>query len=191
MPRTSLPALWTRAKRENDFPNLRNLDWSINSPQSIAYQCIAWAACDTTRRWWPVGQPPLGAIAYWPPSVPREETVECFIQAFATLGYEPCGKASFEFGYQKVAIYADEDGTPTHMARQHFIGRGWLSKLGDLEDIVHPNLGCLQGRTVPAPAQGYGVVVRILKRSWWNASRYGLLQGWWAALKFWLSKISN
>lgn len=186
---TALSSAWVCAKRENEFPNLRNSDWFIKSPPTTAYQCIAWAACDTTRRWWPVGQPPMGTIAYWPPFVPKDETVECFVQAFATLGYETCEESTFEFGYQKVAIYVGEDGTPTHMARQHFVGKGWLSKLGDFEDIVHPELRSVQGRTEPPPAEGYGTVARILKRSWWTAARYGLFRGWWAAFKFRLCRI--
>lgn len=133
----------------------------------------------------------MGTIAYWPPSVPKDETVECFVQAFATLGYKPCKEPTFEFGFQKVAIYAGEDGIPTHMARQHFLGTGWLSKLGDLEDIVHPELRSVQGRTEPLPAEGYGAVVQILKRTWWFAARHGLFRGWWAAFKFLLYRIAH
>src|SRR5713226_420960 len=81
------PAPWVRAKIEQDYPNLSKSKWKPKSPRTKDYQCIAWAACDTARRWWPIGTPP---ITYWPPTVPAEETVECFIQAFATLGYLPC-----------------------------------------------------------------------------------------------------
>lgn len=183
MRQLGLPAAWLRARLERDYPNLISSNWKIKSPETIDYQCIAWAACDTSRRWWPVGAPP---VTYWPPSVAAEETVECFIQAFATLGYRPCDTASFELGFQKVALYVDEEEIPTHMARQHFLGRGWLSKIGDWEDIVHPELKNLEGKTAPPPAQGYGRVHTILKRSWLKAIRFGLFRGWWAALGFWL-----
>jgi hypothetical protein len=43
---------------------------------------------------------------------------------------------SFEPGYEKVAIYAAPDGTPTHVARQLTSGL-WSSKLGQLQDIQH------------------------------------------------------
>ncbi len=188
MTQSRFPAPWVRAKIEQDYPNLGNSKWKAKSPRTKDYQCIAWSACDTTRKWWPIGAPP---IAYWPPTVPAEETVECFIQAFATLGYVPCESDRWEFGFQKVALYVDDDGVPSHMARQHFIGLGWLSKLGDWEDILHPELKNLEGRTQPEPSQGYGRVAKILKRSWWTALRFGLLCGWWAAFRFWLYRIQH
>ncbi len=181
------PAVWRRARLEKNYPNLTNSKWKLKSPDTINYQCIAWAACDTTRRWWPIGEPP---ITYWPPNVPAEETVECFIQAFATLGYKPCTTASFEFGFQKVAIFVDEEETPTHMARQHFLGRGWLSKVGDWEDILHPELKNVEGSTSPLPAKGYGQVRTILKRNWLAAARFGLFRGWLAAFRFWLFRAN-
>lgn len=179
MPPKFRPAACVRRDLESVFPNLANAYWSIKSPFNDAYQCIAWAACDTTRRWWPV--PP----DYWPPNAPIDDTVACFVKAFATLGYEPCDSAAFEFGYQKVAIYADNDMTATHMARQHFFGRGWLSKIGDLEDILHRELRDVEGDPDPT-VESYGRVVQILKRSWWTAVRFGLFRGCWAALNFWL-----
>jgi hypothetical protein len=177
-----------RTRIERDYPNLKNSNWKIQSPGTIDYQCIAWAACDTKRRWWPVGDPP---VTYWPPNVPAEETVESFVQAFATIGYAPCSSGEFEFGFQKVALYVGDDGVPTHMARQHFVGRGWLSKIGDWEDIVHSELKNLEGRTEPDPRQGYGRVETYLKRSWFAAARFGLFQGWWAAFQFWLYRIEH
>ena len=152
------------------FPNLTDNDrWRIKSPFDKRYNCIAWAAGDITRRWWPTIFPPVGAPPdYWP--VEREETVECFVRAFATLGYMPCESGDYEFGYQKVAIYADSDLTPTHMARQSFWG-GWLSKLGDYHDIFHPRLVDVEGDTSPEAGQ-YGIVVKFIKRSWWSAIRH-------------------
>jgi hypothetical protein len=117
--------------------------------------------------------------------------VESFVQAFATIGYGPCLGGEFEFGFQKVALYVDDDGVPTHMARQHFVGRGWLSKIGDWEDIVHSELKNLEGRTEPEPRQGYGRVGKYLKRSWFAAARFGLFQGWFAAFQFWLYRIEH
>ena len=76
----------------------------------------------------------------------REETVQCFVRAFETLGYKSCEHGRVEFGYQKIAIYVESDFTPTHMARQTLFG-GWLSKLGDLEDIFHKRLEDVEGPT--------------------------------------------
>lgn len=187
MPPAFRPSALVRAALEVTFPNLACAEWCIKSPHNDTYQCIAWAACDTTRKWWPVIHPPE---AYWPQGVSMEDTVDCFVEAFATLGYRPCENPAFEFGFQKVAIYADEEMTPTHMARQHFFGRGWLSKLGDLEDIFHRELIDLEGDTAPT-SQEYGRVVQILKRSWWTAARFGLFRGWWATFKFWLYRLAH
>lgn len=188
MAASRFPPAWLRARIEQDYPNLKKSKWKPKSPRTNRYQCIAWAACDTRRRWWPVGDPP---VTYWPPNVPAEETVDCFIQAFATIGFKPCESDDYELGFQKVALFVDNDGIPSHMVRQHLLGIGWLSKLGDWEDIYHPRLSNLEGRTHPEPTQGYGTVQQILKRSWLSAMRNGALRGWWASLGFWLFRISH
>lgn len=173
------------------FPNLREISWLIKSPWNDDYQCIAWAACRTNIRWWPVeGNPRI----YWPPGVELNDRIEAFIQVFSTIGYTPCGDdRSFEFGYQKVAIYATSDRRVQHMARQHFWGRGWLSKCGILEDILHPNLQCLEGDPSPmlaALGKTYGEVSLILKRSWWSAFIHlCLFRCMWDGFKFWLYRL--
>lgn len=85
-------------------------------------------------KWW---WPDPWQKRYWPPGVPREETVEAFVQAFATLGYEPCGDLdlALDEAYEKVVLYA-LGSRPTHMARQLPSGE-WMSKLGGYEDITH------------------------------------------------------
>lgn len=186
MPPLFRPPALVHAELESTFPNLARSTWSVKSPFDKSYNCFAWAACDEEKRWEPI----LPPIYYWPSSVARQLTIECFIEAFATMGYEPCGDASFEFGFQKVAIYADADMTPTHMARQHFFGCGWLSKLGDLEDIFHRELIDVEGDTSPT-SQEYGRVVQVLKRSWWTAARFGLFRGWWAGFKFWIYRLAH
>jgi hypothetical protein len=167
------------SKRELEalFPNLIGAQWEIASPFDTQYNCIAWAACETHRRWWPAIYPPLGGdLDHWPPGIPREETIPCFVLAFRTLGYEPCGNGNFWFGHEKVAIYADRELTPTHVARQRLFGGGWLSKLGDYEDIYHRQLRDVEGDISPLSTE-YGTVVQYLKRSWlrtfqhWRARR--------------------
>jgi hypothetical protein len=112
---------------------ITNLSGSkITSPKTPLYNCIAFAAGETHGWWWPL-------MAYWPESVPREETLDAFIAAFVTIGYSPCADSMIESGFEKVAIYVDETGTPTHMARQLSSG-AWTSKCGRLEDIEHDKL---------------------------------------------------
>jgi hypothetical protein len=99
------------------------------------------------------------------------------------FGYRKCASPVFEFGYQKVAVYANALGV-THMARQHFLGRGWLSKLGAEEDIVHENVTDVEGDVSPMANQ-YGVVDQYMKRTWWAALfSLCLFRCFWASLKF-------
>jgi len=135
------------------LPNLHDLNHSIESICSTAYNCIAWAAGEDFRWWWPIR-------GYWPPGAPRALTVDAFIVAFATKGYSACADGLLENGYEKVAIYAQRDMygaiIPTHAARQLQCGC-WASKLGPLEDIEH--LG------VESVADGlYGQAVRYVRR---------------------------
>ena len=115
------------ADLERHFPNLRQLGYRITSPESIDYNCIAWAAETTDHWWWPG--------AYWPGD-PRDHSLDGFISVFRSLGYEICESREHEPGFDKVAIYVSDRG-PMHMARQLPSGE-WTSKCGDYEDIVHP-----------------------------------------------------
>ena len=63
--------------------------------------------------------------------------VECFIDAYRTLGYEPCDSEVVEKGFEKIALYVQVNGSPTHVARQLPNGI-WTSKLGRSFDIEHP-----------------------------------------------------
>ena len=84
--------------------------------------------------------------------MPREVTLAAFIEAFRVLAYETCTDGSLEDGCQKIAIFADDSGTPTHTARQLPSGL-WTSKLGALEDIEHAAVEDVNGPTYGAPVQ--------------------------------------
>jgi hypothetical protein len=137
---------------EELFPRLRGKDYQITSPADVRYNCIAHAAGDSGRRWWSA-DPAAGY--YWPEGVARVETLAAFIAAFALLGYEPCDSEELEASYEKIAIFANPDGTPTHAARQLPGGR-WTSKLGLKEDIEH-ELHDVSGEI-------YGAVVQLMRR---------------------------
>lgn len=117
---------------ERAFPNLGRSGYAITSPQDRNYNCIAWAAGDTSRFWWPT------PFSYWPGGAQRELTLTAFDEAFRTLRYEPCADGEREEEFEKVALYA-KDGLPTHMARQLESG-AWTSKLGQAEDIRHEDV---------------------------------------------------
>jgi hypothetical protein len=95
-------------------------------------------------------------LEYWPHGIPRAVSLAAFEAVFARLGYAVCPSADLEPGFEKIALYANSVGEPTHGARQLPNGR-WASKLGAMEDIDHA-LHDLEGEL-------YGTVVRIVKRS--------------------------
>jgi hypothetical protein len=139
--------------REAVFPNLRNEGYRVTSDEEDDYNCIAWAAERKDARWWPVEG--IDGV-FWPYGVPLEETVDAFILAFGTEGYVPCDDGVHETGYEKIAIYANDQGEPCHAARQIETGH-WTSKLGFWEDIEHFTLS---GVT----CEDYGRPVKFLKR---------------------------
>lgn len=137
---------------EKWFPKLRDGGYTITSPATVDYNCVAWAASDIEAWWWP---DPLD-IGYWPAGVRRAETLKAFMEAFATLGFTPCDSAEYEEGFEKVAIYVNTNSTPKHAARQLSSGL-WTSKLGKLQDIEHDIDG--------VSGDQYGSVAIIMKRT--------------------------
>jgi len=130
-----MPGSWA----PHDLPNLTDANCIETSKRSNAYNCIAWAAADTHRWWWPIRRP---GVTYWPKNVPREETVEAFILAYGTLGFTLCGDGSLQSDIEKIALFARVARgilIPTHASRQLESGE-WTSKLGPFEDVAHSTL---------------------------------------------------
>lgn len=141
------------------FPGLATAGYRVTSPETIRYNCIAWAASRDDDWWWP------HADGYWPPGVPVAETLTAFEAAYVTLGYRRCLRPDFETLYEKVAIYATKNGKPRHAARQLDTGK-WTSKLGPYVDIEHATPEAVSGSQ-------YGDAVLFLKRrrSFWRVVR--------------------
>ncbi|MGD1949115.1 MAG: hypothetical protein ACFB14_05655 [Leptolyngbyaceae cyanobacterium] len=140
---------------EEIFPNLSEENIHPNiSPADPNYNGIAYSVSDEEkdRYWWP---DPFH-IYYWPRDIQREDSLKTFTTLYFSLGYEFCDNPNFEPGIEKVAIYIDYEGKPTHAARQAADGY-WESKIIDAEDIRHTNLECLQGEM-------FGTIGRILSR---------------------------
>ena len=135
---------------ERDFPELRSSSYRIASPFDPTYNCIAWAAGDSSRWWEP---DPMG-ICYWPPEVPREYSIKAYRGVFESLGFEECDNEGLEHVVGKVAIYM-KSGKPTHALRQLESGQ-WTSKMGRSVDIEH----ILRGLT----GDLYGSINCILKK---------------------------
>jgi hypothetical protein len=126
---------WARLLK---FPNLSAANYTITSPENRDYNCAAWAAGDDQAWWWPSPDVPE---CYWPTSR-RDGSLEAITEGFGALGYSACESPELESDYEKVAIFANDDG-PTHVARQLSTGR-WTSKLGKLEDIDHSTLADIE-----------------------------------------------
>jgi hypothetical protein len=137
-------------KKDARFPSLNKKNNKVTSDRDARYNCVAFAAGETTRKWWPVFHPD----AYWPAEAPRINAIASFVAAFATLGYEECDDGRIEAGFEKVAFYA-LSGQPKHAARQLPSGK-WQSKLGDWYDIEHDRDAISDG--------DYGQIVKFMKR---------------------------
>jgi hypothetical protein len=136
-------------KIRNFFPKLKAQPWRVTSKDTKDYNCLAWAAGETHRRW------DLDRNYYWPEGVPREQTISAFVAAYETRGFVECENGDLEHGYEKIAIYAI-NGRPQHAARQ--LGNGaWTSKLGDWWDIEHATVEGVESNS-------YGDVAVFMKR---------------------------
>jgi hypothetical protein len=135
------------AELEAAFPSLTVDGYVVASPKTHTYNCIAWAAGDTSR-WWEPG-------IYWPG--PFGDDLAALAGLFAALGYAPCAGDELELGYEKVALYTDENGEWSHAARQLPDG-WWTSKLGPDVDILHRTPQALVGDL-------YGQAQAIMRRS--------------------------
>lgn len=144
-----MPGSWP----QRDFPNLNTGNCKITSPATSAYNCIAWAA-ENSSQWWDPNR-----LYYWPPNVPREVTIDAMVQVYEGLGFTICLSGDLEPDFEKIAIFAKHSGTrklPTHAARQLDSGE-WTSKLGPFEDISHTDIDGVSG-----PA--YGDVLYFMSR---------------------------
>lgn len=157
---TSAP---TEAELRSEFPRLAASEFAVASDDTDAYNCIAFAAGDTERWWWPT---PAEPQHHWPPAAPRELSLSAFERAFGTLGYRRCGSDELEDGYEKIVIYATPGRVPTHAARQLPDGR-WASKLGDEVDIVHNGPDDVAGKW-------YGEVEVVMQR---QKRAFGIVPG--------------
>lgn len=146
-----MPGSWP----QRELPNLTSDNCEIKSKCTRIYNCIAWAAGENFRNWWPDAM----GIGYWPHGISRKVTTEAFIGAFATKGFVLCFDGSLEPGIQKLALYGKgQSGSeePTHAALQLDSGQ-WTSKLGPFEDINHTTVEAASGPV-------YGSVICYLRR---------------------------
>jgi hypothetical protein len=135
------------------FSRLAKGGYTITSQIDKKYNCIAFAAGDMKRWWWPL--PADVQEVFWPANAPRVESLAAFRDAFASLGFCDCDNDDVEPGFAKIALFANPEGIPLHAARQLPDGR-WTSKIGEREDIEH-ELRDLEG-------SAYGTVKLLMRK---------------------------
>jgi hypothetical protein len=135
---------------EEDCPGLRESSYKITSPKDPKYNCIAFAAGDTSQ-WW---EDVRIRGYYWPAGAQPADTLQGWMRIFEIHGYVETEDRTLEIDYEKIAIYASADG-PEHVARQKASGV-WTSKAGRGVDMEH-TLDSLEGDL-------YGKVVKVMKR---------------------------
>lgn len=114
------------------FPNINSEHLKVLTDGDGHYNCIASAFGDTKKFWWPDDDYGL----FWPDDVQKTNDVESFDDLMIRKLGGSITNELVEPGYVKIALYTDENGEPTHMARQQSDGR-WSSKLGGAYLILH------------------------------------------------------
>jgi hypothetical protein len=130
-----MPRRPNHLSRSRQFPKLAKDKNAVTSDADPQYNCIAYAAGITTKKYWPDAYPDY----IWPAHVPRLETIDAFVKFYEEFGYQIVQDGSggdYIPGIVKIAIYVTSSGVPTHAAIQR--GRNkWASKLGNWYDIEH------------------------------------------------------
>lgn len=136
------------------FPFLReDKSACITSHRTDEYNCIAWAM--GTDEWWI--DPREAPGHWWPAGVPKDMRSSSLIRAFERVGFARCGDAAPEEGYDKIALYKDEQHDCwTHAARV-LSAEVYHSKMGQSFDIRHRGGDIFRGST-------YGMLYAFMKR---------------------------
>ncbi len=125
---------------ERMFPRLIPGSFNATSPKDGNYNCVGWVLDKLRPRvWWPDTTRQL-----WPDFLPLNENIKTFIVFFQSYGYELCEDDKSLPGFEKIALYVDEDDRFSHVAHQLENGK-WTSKLAAEEDIEHGSLQVLTG----------------------------------------------
>jgi hypothetical protein len=128
----------------------------VTSPKDHSYNCIAFAAGDTTRKWDPGRLPDPGY--HWPAEALGDDndSIDALKRAFASIGFDESEDGDLKEGYLKIALYALRYDDWLHAAVQEPTGQ-WCSKLGSSYDIRHRTPQCVEGAT-------YGKVVCFMRK---------------------------
>lgn len=131
------------------FPNSLSEPFEISSPETTAYNCLAWAVHDS-ENWWEPGEGYL-----WKEGIPEDGSIDSIVRFLQSFGFEIGNSPNIEDTLEKVALFSNGDGYVIHLARQLPNGK-WTSKLGASHDVEH-SLKSMEGGM-------YGNVVLVMER---------------------------
>jgi len=124
--------------KAKELPNLREENYTTESDEDPSYNCLAWAL-GYKDRWWEPDPDPYSTY-FWPTECDRNDSsLNSYIYAIRSEGFEPCRDSQPEHGYEKIALYVDDDGGFSHAAKMAG-NQKWWSKLGRWEDVKHDTL---------------------------------------------------
>jgi hypothetical protein len=157
--RARLPAVTLPPQLRPGFPNGEAAVKTSDS--TYGYNCHAWGADDPSAWWEPTrvlsSVFPSWVRLYWPEGLPLfDYSLTNFVRAFETEGFVPCPDGAPEAGFEKLALYSADGESITHTARELPSG-AWTSKLGPSIDVLHPDVGALEGPS-------YGRVIAYMRR---------------------------
>lgn len=158
-----------RKKLKNIFPRLAtDAHFSIQSPETPEYNCIAWAMGFNDRWVDYFLDYDISRKKWWPDGVARDSKPDTLIAAFKQLGFVECEDDSNEEGFDKVALYKVSPLTDPYTG-ETIANEGWThaarvvssdmyhSKIGSLFDIYHRSGDVFMGTS-------YGDIYQFMKR---------------------------
>ncbi len=133
----------------SQFPNSYIEPFSITSPETPQYNCVAWAL-DDSEHWWEADED-----YQWLNNIDFDNTLSTMQAFFKHFDYEPIDKPNMRNGIEKIALFSNDGINCSHVAKQ-LLSKKWTSKLGVSHDVIH---------TLMAMENGiYGDVVMILQK---------------------------
>ena len=133
-------------------PNLRQLcpnitpdQYGPESPESIDYNCIAYAIGRTDVWFQPQssGLPGPPPVYEWANSAPDESELSAYIAFFESHGFRGCDDGDLEADFQKIAIYSHHAFPWEFHASRQLENGWWVSKFGVGKDLEHKTAECI------------------------------------------------
>lgn len=115
----------------------KEVDWNSASPPDQYYNCVGLVISE--HQWWEP-QTVVGVrnpLAYWPPQVVHELSVQAYVQAIQTRDFVDCDDAHWEEGFDKIVLCYDTRTNEFHHAALLISPDVWKSKIGALSNIAH------------------------------------------------------